>query len=169
MDKITKRKRDSSLIRNFIFGVQDSFGSTVGFLSGIAVVGVERKTIILAGTVLIFVEAFSMAVGSLLSEHTVEEYENRKALPLLKSLLGPIIMFISYTITGFIPLSPYVLFYSKYSLIYSIIISMIVLSIVGIISARKFKISIFHHTYEMLMIGGLAIIVGVVVGKLFPY
>jgi VIT1/CCC1 family predicted Fe2+/Mn2+ transporter len=49
-------------LRNFIFGVEDSLVSTVGLLSGVAVAGVASRTILLTGVVLIFVEAFSMAV-----------------------------------------------------------------------------------------------------------
>jgi len=62
-------------VRNFVFGVEDSLVSTVGLLSGIASAGASTATIFLTGTVLIFVEAFSMAVGSYLSEESVEEYE----------------------------------------------------------------------------------------------
>ncbi len=61
-------------LRNFVFGVEDSLVSTVGLLSGVAAAGVETKTIVLTGVVLIIVEALSMAVGSYLSEYSVEEY-----------------------------------------------------------------------------------------------
>ena len=169
MRKGFSKEKRISYIRNFIFGVQDSFGSTGGFLSGIAIGGVDQKTLLLSGTVLIFVEAFSMAVGSLLSEHTVREYKLRKSLPLKNSIVGPIIMFFSYALTGFIPLMPYILFWGPYSLILSISISLLVLLIVGILSAKLFQINILHHTKEMLLIGGPAILIGVLVGKLFPY
>ena len=59
-------------MRNLIFGAEDSLVSTVGLLSGIAIGGVPKSAIILTGIVLIFVEAFSMGVGSYLSEYSVE-------------------------------------------------------------------------------------------------
>ena len=60
-------------VRNFIFGAEDSLVSTVGLLAGVASAGIPRKDIIISGVVLIFVEAFSMGVGSFLSERTTEE------------------------------------------------------------------------------------------------
>lgn len=60
-------------VRTFVFGVEDSLVSTVGLLSGLAIAGAARGTIILSGVTLIFVEAFSMGIGSLLSEHQKED------------------------------------------------------------------------------------------------
>jgi len=68
----TEVKRN--LFRNFIFGVEDSLVSTVGLLSGIAAADTSRFTIITTGIVLIFVEAFSMGIGSFLSEETSEQF-----------------------------------------------------------------------------------------------
>ena len=65
-----------SYFRNFIFGVEDSLVSTVGLLSGIAIADVPGHTIFLTGVVLIFVEAFSMAAGTFLSEYSAEEDSN---------------------------------------------------------------------------------------------
>jgi len=94
-------------IRNFVFGVEDSLVSTVGLLSGIAIAGTETKTIILAGVVLIFVEAFSMGAGSLLSENSAAEVAVGEEVPLRHSYKASSIMFISYFVAGFIPLFPY--------------------------------------------------------------
>src|SRR3989344_3129963 len=60
-------------VRNFIFGAEDSLVSTVGLLSGVAIGGVAKVDILLPGMVLIFVEAFSMAVGSFLAEFSVRK------------------------------------------------------------------------------------------------
>ena len=51
-------------VRNFIFGVEDSLVSTLGFLAGIAVAGIATRELVTSGIVLILVEAFSMGVGS---------------------------------------------------------------------------------------------------------
>ena len=79
------------LVRNFVFGIEDSLVSTVGLLSGVAVAAVPRETIILIGVVLILVEAFSMAVGSFLSEQSTEEYVRQGAMSYRGSLAGGII------------------------------------------------------------------------------
>src|SRR3990167_523191 len=98
----------ASYFRNFIFGVEDSLVSTVGLLSGVAIAGVERETILLTGVVLIFVEAFSMAAGSFLSESSAEEFTTQKSASGTSSLFAGSIMFASYFVAGFIPLFPYV-------------------------------------------------------------
>lgn len=164
---MSKRNNDS-IIRNLVFGIQDSFGSTVGFLSGVAVSGISRETLLFTGILLIFVEAFSMALGSLISEHVVLEARQQKKLPLFKSFAGPITMFIAYVTSGFVPLTPYILFWGPYSLLISIVVSLVTLSIASYFSARMYKISPMHHIKETLLISVIAIGVGVLVGKLFP-
>lgn len=153
-------------IRNFIFGVEDSLVSTVGLISGIAIADVSRSVILITGTVLIFVEAFSMAVGSLLSEHSVEEYVNNKEISMWRSSKGSFIMFVAYFISGFLPLFPYIVAPIEYAFWYSILISLTALFMLGAVSSRIFGTSILKHGFEMLLIGGAAIGVGVAVGKL---
>ena len=159
------RPRPSSIVRNFIFGVEDSLVSTVGLLSGIAITGVSRNYVILTGAVLIFVEAFSMAVGSVLSEHSAEEYERHKEISIRNSAKGGLIMFFSYFISGFIPLSPYVFLQNNNALAVSIAFSITALGLLGIFSGKISGTSIFANMLKMVILGGVAIIVGVVVGK----
>ena len=78
-------------------------------LAGVAVAGAAPGQILTAGLVLVFVEAFSMAVGSLLSEQAAEEAARGKEAPLARAIFGAAVMFISFTIAGFLPLLPYLL------------------------------------------------------------
>lgn len=152
-------------MRNFIFGVEDSLVSTVGLLSGIAVAGVDKTSIFLTGIVLIFVEAFSMGVGSFLSEDTTEDLITKKKEHVV-SILGAVIMFVSYFIAGLIPLSPYVLFNLKNAFIFSNVFSLISLFILGAVSALTYKRSVMKLGIKMFVMGGLAIVVGIIVGRL---
>lgn len=161
-------KRKNLIVRNLTFGIQDSFGSTVGFLSGVAVSGMEKDKLLFSGILLILVEAFSMALGSLISEHVVQETETKRSLPMTRSLLGPITMFFAYLISGLVPLAPYILFWGPYSLSISIGISLFVISVIGYINAKRYRISPMHHIKETVLISILAIIVGVIIGKIFP-
>ena len=156
-----------SYIRNFIFGVEDSLVSTVGLLSGIAVAGTEPETIILAGIVLIAVEAFSMGAGSLLSEHSAREISLRQEVPIRTSFQSAAIMFLSYFFAGFIPLAPYI--FPPVSLAFwtSIGASLFALLILGAVSGKKAGIRLLHPALEMLFIGGAAIGLGALVGILF--
>lgn len=153
-------------MRNFIFGVEDSLVSTVGLLSGITVAGTDKSTIILTGVVLIFVEAFSMAVGSFLSEHSVEDYAKRDESSSSSSIIGGVIMFFSYFASGFIPLSPYLILPAGFALFFSILLALAALFGLGMVSARIInRGGIVRHGLKMLIIGGIAVGVGVLVGR----
>lgn len=157
-----KKLRFASFIKNFIFGVEDSLVSTVGLLSGVAVAGLPKQEIFLAGIVLIFVEAFSMGVGSYLSEQSADEFLGNKSSI---SIPGAIIMFFSYFLAGFIPLFPYIFFEVNLALPLSISASLISLFILGCIAAKIFKTNLIKQGIRMFLVGGMAIAVGVVVGN----
>src|SRR5688572_20528634 len=104
----TKRAQFSLYLRNVIFGVEDSLVSTVELLAGIAYASVSHATILLTGFVLVFVEAFSMAVGSFLSEDSAQEYESQSTVSLRTPITGGVLMFFSYLLAGLIPIAPFI-------------------------------------------------------------
>lgn len=159
-------KKSALYLRNFIFGVEDSIVSTAGLISGIAIADLPRSSILITGTVLIFVEAFSMAVGSLLSEHSVEEYENHSEVSILYPAKGSLVMFFAYFIFGFLPILPYIFISREYAFWFSIIISLLALFVLGAVSSKFFGTRIIRHGLEMLLMGGVAITIGILVGKL---
>ncbi|MEK7123112.1 MAG: VIT1/CCC1 transporter family protein [Patescibacteria group bacterium] len=160
------RSISTTYFRNFIFGVEDSLVSTVGLLSGVAIADVERSTIILTGVVLIFVEAISMAAGSFLSETSAQNYATQHEQPLRSSVASGAIMFFSYFLAGFIPLLPYLLLGTAMAFPASIGASLCALFCLGIVSARLSKTSISRNVLRMVIVGGLAIAVGVIVGSM---
>jgi len=152
-------------VRNFIFGAEDSLVSTVGLLAGVATAGVLQKEIIISGVVLIFVEAFSMSVGSFLSERTTEEFypgyleKKSKSIP-----AAAVIMFLSYLFCGFIPLTPYIIATGQRAFLWSILASLSALFLLGFVSAKILKTSVAKNILRMVIIGGLAIGLGITVG-----
>ncbi|MDR3519851.1 MAG: VIT1/CCC1 transporter family protein [Candidatus Pacebacteria bacterium] len=152
-------------IRNIIFGISDSLVSTVGLLAGIDVSGTSKHIIILTGVTYAFVEAFSMAVGSFLSEESVEEDTINGEVHISGPFMAGNIMFISFIIASFIPIIPYLFFGLTTALFLSIGISIIALFIVGVMSASQKKVHILKSGLRMALLGGMAIIMGVVVGK----
>lgn len=164
MKRPTKKSID--FLRNFVFGVEDSLVSTVGLLSGVAIAGTPRRTIILSGVVLIFVEAFSMGAGSFLSDHSAEEYKKQHATSGSKVVKTSLVMFFSYFFTGFIPLAPYLFTTPSLALPISIGTSLLLLTALGVYSAKQFKGNILRKGVEMLLVGGFAIAIGVGVGSL---
>lgn len=160
-------QKSVSYLRNFVFGVEDSLVSTVGLLSGVAIAGMARESIVLTGVVLIFVEAVSMAAGSFLAETSAETYEEHSETLSKRSYISAVIMFISYFVAGFIPLAPYYFQFVLRPLPVSIGLSIIALFILGAFSAALSRTSWIRDGLRMLLIGGLAILVGVVVGAYF--
>ena len=163
-------KRKPLYLRNLIFGVEDSLVSTIGLLSGVAAAGIERKSVIIIGFVLIFVEALSMGVGSVLTEHSVETLEKNGEVPLKKSFVAGIIMFVSYVVAGLIPISSYIFISSASAFWLSIIFSLVALFLLGIFSSTTHKhkriLGRLRHGFEMFLLGGLVIFAGVVIGLL---
>lgn len=153
-------------IRSFIFGVEDSLVSTVGLLSGIASVGASTETIFVTGVILLFVEGFSMAVGSFLSERSAEEYISGENTTALHTILGALVMFFSFFFAGLIPLFPYLIWTPLTALPISIVVSLLTLFTLGYATARIFKThSTAKSALRMMLIGGIAIALGVIVGN----
>ena len=165
-NKMSIKKDYTIFIRNFTFGVEDSLVSTVGLLAGIAVAGPDHKSIIITGLVLIFVEAFSMAVGSLISERSVETYETGENTSYSKPFKGGVIMLLSYIAAGFIPLSPYFYSTNTNAVIASVILTLVALFLLGAVSAKMFRSKVWRDGLFTFLMGGIAILVGIVVGQI---
>lgn len=157
--------RTATYLRNFIFGVEDSLVSTVGLLSGVAIAGVDSKTILLTGVILIFVEAISMAAGSFLSEVSADEYAHANDAS-TQSAFAAVVMFCSYFVAGFIPLLPYALLSRESAFAYSIGASVIAMFVLGAWSGSLSKRGIWRGAIRMAVVGGVAIGVGTTVGLL---
>lgn len=162
----SKRKDYSMIVRNFTFGVEDSLVSTVGLLAGVAVANVGKSEILITGFVLIFVEAFSMAVGSLLSEQSVEEYQVQTHVSLAKPAVASLVMFFSYVFAGLIPLAPYFYTTSKTAVIISIALTLLSLFLLGVLNAKMFRAKMLRDGLFTLLMGGIAVGVGIAVGQI---
>jgi VIT1/CCC1 family predicted Fe2+/Mn2+ transporter len=159
------KKTSALYLRNFIFGVEDSLVSTGGLLSGVAAAGLERQEIFLTGMILIFVEAFSMGSGSYLSESFSQDFTKEKTKFRSRSFLASTIMFFSYFSAGFIPLAPYMILPVPQAFAVSIIFSLSALFVLGAASAKFMQLKVLNHGLRMFIIGGLAILIGCLVGK----
>ena len=163
---MSKQTSASLYLRNFLFGVEDSLVSTSGLLSGVAAAGLARNEIFLSGVVLIFVEAFSMGAGSFLSEQSADELLNKRT-GFFSNIYGAVIMFVSYFISGFIPLAPYIFLEVSDAFKVSIGLSLVSLFLLGIVSAKFFSQDMARFGLRMLVVGGLAIMLGIFAGEMF--
>ncbi len=155
---------NSGFVRSFVFGVEDSLVSTIGLISGVAAADASRSFIIMTGLILVFVEAFSMAVGTLLSENSVQEFNKKSVISFRKSFGPAVVMFISYFIAGLIVVSPYLILPSGSALIISITSALFLLFILGVMSAEFSHTSKIKKGITMVIVGGLAIGIGIAVG-----
>ncbi len=162
----TPNLSSASYVRNFVFGVEDSLVSTTGLLSGVAFAGLETRVIFTAGVILVFVEAFSMAMGSFLSEHSAEGYLRQSEVPLRRPLIDSGIMFVSYLVSGTIPLFPYLLWPSGSALWYSAGFSLAALFLLGVAGAKMSQTRILKNGLRMLLVGGFAVLLGMAVGQI---
>lgn len=162
-----RRPPQSTYLRNFIFGVEDSLVSTVGLLAGVSASGVSGRPLLVTGLVLIIVEGLSMGIGSFLSEETTSEMEGNKPDTKL-AIGGALIMLLSYCLAGLIPLLPYLVFLGSTAVIVSVASSLLGLATLGLCTALYYqRQNPWKHALRMFILGGLAVSAGMLVGKLF--
>lgn len=152
-------------MRNLIFGIEDGLVSTVGFVSGIASVNIQSPTLLLSGVVLIFVEAFSMAAGSFLSEESARDVRRRSGRFIGSSFLGALVMFLAYLVAGLLVIAPYGFAWTAYAFPWSVGLSLAALFLLGAFSARVANKAILPRAFRAVGVGGMAIGLGVFVAR----
>lgn len=158
-----KTKLNEAYLRSLMFGLQDGIVSTTGVVVGISV-GVQDKTIIvLAALVAVTVEATSMAAGQYNSEKAAHQFDktNSKEDNLFT---GAGIMFFSYLLGGMFSIIPTIIFNQPEARILAIISAFIGLFMVGYLKGKLVEHAPLRSAIELLIIGGVATLVGVVVG-----
>ena len=151
-------------LRSALFGLQDGLVSTTGVVVGIST-GIEHKAIIiLAAFVAVTVEASSMAAGQYSSEKAVHQMD-KTGKHTDSLLLGAVIMFFSYLLAGLIPIIPTIIFDQAQARVYSILFAFIGLFLIGFIKGKVVGHQPFRGAIELLVIGGIATLIGIAVGQ----
>jgi len=140
--------------------------STTGVIVGVAAGSSNKELVILAGVVTITVESLSMGVGQYMSEKTVHQLD-KTGKHTDNLYIGGGFMTLSYFLGGLIPLIPIMLFQLPYSLTLSILFALFGLFVLGFLKAHIVKVKPLKSALEILILGGVAILIGLVVGKLF--
>lgn len=108
-----------------------------------------------------------MGIGSFLTEETTEEMAGHNDNDGL-ALKGGLTMLFSYITAGLLPLFPYMFWESSLAMPISIVVSLLGLFFLGFGTALYFKRpKPLVRALKMLFLGGLAVMVGVVIGKIF--
>lgn len=152
-------------IRSLMFGLQDGIVSTTGVVVGISI-GVENKAIvILAAFVAVMVEATSMAAGQYSSEKAVHQMD-KTGKHTDSLIMGALIMFVAYLIGGMFSIIPTVMFDQPLARTIAIISAFSGLFIIGYLKGLFIEGSTIRSAIELFVIGGVATIIGLVVGIL---
>ncbi len=158
-------KINPDYFRSIVFGCQDALVSTTGVVVGISVGVQNRQFIILSGLVTIAVEALSMGVGQYLSEKSVHQLPGSNHKDNL--ITGGVLMFLFYLIGGFVPLLPIFFTLPPFSSLLSVAFAFVGLFTLGFFKAKLFASHIWRSAFEMLVLGGLATLIGLAVGLIF--
>lgn len=159
-------KINKEYLRSVVFGVEDSLVSTTGLIAGLSIGAENKKIVLLGGLVAITVEAISMGAGEYLSDDAVEELDKLKRhreSPLTSGFL----MFISYLSAGFLPLAPIIFLAYPGSLWYSVAFALSGLFMLGYVKGRLLHTNPYRGGIKILVVGGLATLLGVIVGQVF--
>jgi VIT1/CCC1 family predicted Fe2+/Mn2+ transporter len=148
-------------LRSALFGINDALVSTTGVVVGIAMSGANTQFILTAAMITISVEALSMGAGQFLSERAVHQIDKSHKDNLI---VGSLIMFFGYFLSGLIPVVPVLIFDNFLGIGLSIMFAIIALFIVGFIKGKFIKIQPVRSGIEMMAIGGVATLVGALVG-----
>ena len=150
--------------RSVMFGLQDGLGSTTGVVVGISAGVSDQAVIILASFVAVSVEASSMAAGQYSSEKAVHQMDKSgKHTDVL--MVGAGLMFFSYLLAGLIPISPFLIFPVEVARVISIATALTALFVVGYFKGKIVEQGTLRSAVEMLVIGGLATGIGLLVGN----
>ncbi|MFA5932722.1 MAG: VIT1/CCC1 transporter family protein [Microgenomates group bacterium] len=148
-------------LRSSLFGVQDALISTGGAMVGIAIASNDKRIVLISGLVIVLVEAIAMASSEFVSDEIVHVIDKKDRDNVFLSAL---IMFFSYLIAGLIPVLPYILFPLPQSIIISVIFSLLGLAVLGIFKGMISKASLIKNSLEVVVIGGVVTIIGLLVG-----
>jgi len=146
-----------------MFGLQDGIVSTTGVVVGISTGVSDKSIIVLAALVAVMVEASSMAAGQYSSEKAVHQMD-KKERHTDNLILGAIIMFLAYLIGGMFSIMPTLIFDQPEARILAIISAFLGLIIIGYLKGKVVEHKPIRSAIELLIIGGIATLVGVIVG-----
>jgi VIT1/CCC1 family predicted Fe2+/Mn2+ transporter len=150
--------QDPFIVKNLTFGIEDSLISTTGVLVGIAAAKFRRREILIAGLILITVEALSMTYGVFLSDENFLKASDKpySTSQIMKYSLA---MFLSYFLIGLILLVPYAANLPHPSVI-TVFIAMSILMLLILKYEKSTK-----RVVILLTVGAILMTVSIVLGK----
>lgn len=166
-------KKIEDNLREFVYGGMDGAVTTFAIVTGAAGANLGSKVVLILGFANVFADAFSMAVGSYLSEKADQQLEAKKRgqKAEIESPLGAsIATFVSFVLVGFVPLSIYIIDYvfglelGDSALVYSVILTLAAFAGIGYLRAVVTHIDKARSTLETLGLGVAAAVISYTLG-----
>jgi VIT1/CCC1 family predicted Fe2+/Mn2+ transporter len=148
----------ASFLRDFVFAADDGIITTFAVVAGSLGASLSLRVVLILGAANLLADGFAMASGNYLavkSEEEYEEAEDRSRKYYHSPLPHSLITFVSFVVSGLVPLIPYILGLSQ-SFYASMILVMVSLFTVGSVRTKFTKKKWFMGGLEMVAVGGIA-------------
>ncbi len=162
-------------IRDIVFGVHDALLTNIGIVTGFVAALQDTRLIILTVVIDVIISAFAMSFGTYLSRTSEsdylkgqladEEHQNIEDV-LANPVLAAIVMWVTYVLTGMIPLLPF--FFNLVpaeALRWAIMLSLLVFFGVGYFKGLATQTSPIKGGLQFLTFGSIAAVIGYVIGQ----
>lgn len=158
------RTLQKEYLQSAMFGFTDALVSTTGVIVGVSTGTNNKQIVVLAGVVTILVEALSMGSGQYLSSKSAQQLSKKNSLRV--PVVSGVIMFWAYFAAGLVPLLAIMLFPMDYARNVAIVAALTCLLVLGYVKGKVVDVSPVKSALEVLIIGGIATVIGIVVGNL---
>ena len=159
------KKINKEYLQSAMFGFNDALVSTTGVIVGVSTGTANKDVVILAGVVTILVEALSMGSGQYLSSKSAHQLDKTDAVKV--PIMSGVIMFAAYFLAGLVPLLAIIFTPAEYGRTVAIIAALFFLLVLGYAKGKIVKVHPIRSALEVFIIGGIATVIGIVVGTIF--
>lgn len=159
------KKINKEYLQSAMFGFNDALVSTTGVIVGVSTGVDDKRIVLLAGVVTILVEALSMGSGQYLSLKSAHQLDGSRSVRV--PIISGVVMFIAYLLAGLVPLLAVLLSPAGYGRGFAIVAALACLLLLGYVKGRIVGVSAVRSALEVFVIGGIATIIGLVVGTMF--
>ena len=159
------KRINKEYLQSAMFGFNDALVSTTGVIVGVSTGVNDKSVIILAGVVTILVEALSMGSGQYLSLKSAHELDGKNKFTV--PIISGVVMAVAYLLAGLVPLMSIILSPNEHGRTVAIIAALACLTLLGYAKGKIVGVSAVRSALEVLIVGGIATVIGIVVGGMF--
>lgn len=158
-----KLHEKASLIRDVVVAGNDGVVTTFAVVAGSLGASLSPSVVLILGFANLFADGLSMSTGAFLGVKSELEFEHQKLGK--KPFENGLTTFVSFVVSGLIPLFPYLFKIDNPFAVSSILVCMTLL-IIGVFRGMVVKKNIVRTVIENILIGGVSAVVAFVVGNL---